>query len=65
MSRRTFEVQFEAFVGREWQWNWAKRVVIVTGGAEAAIHEATKREKKANKDCPVRATEVRCIAEED
>ena len=67
MGKRLYEVQFESWdtssAGGEWSPNWSKRLVIVAGGAEAAIAEAKKREKSGG--IRVRAEEVRLIGEED
>lgn len=67
MGKRLYEVQFESWdtsaKGGEWASNWSKRNVVVTGGAEAAIAEAKKREKNGN--IRVRAEAVRLIGEED
>jgi len=67
MGKRLYEVQFESWdttaAGQQWAHNWSKRCVVVTGGAEAAIAEAKKREKTAG--IRVRVEAVRFIGEED
>jgi hypothetical protein len=49
MGKRLYEVQFESWGtspnGGGWMSNWSKRTVAITGGAEAAIKEALRREK--------------------
>ena len=66
MGKRLYEVQFESWdtteAGGQWSSNWSKRLVIVAGGAEAAIAEATKRERKGS--IRVRAEGVRLLGEE-
>jgi len=60
--RRLYKVTFEAFSDGEWQHNWCSRNVAITGAAEAAIHEAIKREGKT--PFRIRAAEVQLIGEE-
>lgn len=62
--RRMYEVHFEWHDGSQWQRNWSKRTVAIQGGAEAAITEATKREKRAQPTGRIRVEEVRLIGEE-
>ena len=67
MGKRLYEVQFESWdtttAGGEWSSNWSKRTVCVTGGAEAAIAEAKKREKGGG--IRLRVEQVQLIGEED
>ena len=67
MGKRLYEVQFESWdtttEGGVWSSNWSKRSVVVTGGAEAAIAEAKKREKSGS--IRVRVEAVRLVGEED
>lgn len=67
MGKRLYEVEFESWDttedGGSWSSNWSKRCVVVTGGAEAAIAEAKRREKGGG--IRVRVESVRLIGEED
>lgn len=67
MGRRLYEVHFESWDTSTdqhgWCPNWSKRNVVVSGGAEAAIAEAKKREKAGT--IRLRVEQVQLIGEED
>lgn len=67
MGKRLYEVHFESWGtspdGGGWSQNWSRRRVVVTGGAEAAIAEAKKRE--ANSEIRVRVEAVHLLGCED
>lgn len=65
MGRRIYRVKFEAFEQGGWVQNADSRDVCVTGGAEQAIKEAVKRQKRSDAQGRYRVEQVVLVASED